>query len=108
MMFVVGRCWDELRQGGIAGLKDTVDRLKAKGITVYVLGQSPMFAFDAAVLDYRRAGQRADRSSAWYLSFDPADNERLRAASGQASFINPLASFCRAPTSDSSPSDGWL
>ena len=88
--------WDELRQRGLSGLKETVERLKAQGMTVYVLGQSPMFAFDVAVLDYRGAGKRRDGGAAWHLSFDPSDNARLRAAGGSAIFIDPLSSFCRA------------
>jgi len=97
---VISARWDQLRQRGLSGLKETVDRLKAKGITVYVLGQSPMFAFDAAVLDYRGAGRRLDGGSAWYLSFDPADNSRLRSASGSAVFIDPLTAFCRGRECD--------
>ena len=44
---VLSARWDELRERGLQGLSDTIDQLRAKGFTVYVIGQSPMFAFDA-------------------------------------------------------------
>jgi len=97
---IISARWDELRQRGLSGLNDTVERLKARGLTVFVLGQSPMFAFDVAVLDYRDAGRRSDGTAAWHLSFDPADNARLRDASRSAIFIDPLPSFCRARDCD--------
>jgi peptidoglycan/LPS O-acetylase OafA/YrhL len=97
---VVMSCrWDLLLQRGLSGLQDTVERLRAAGVKVYVLGQSPMFAFDADVLEYRGAGSGQNGgNSAWYLSFNPAENARLHAASGSAVFIDPLPTFCKDRT----------
>jgi len=92
---VMSARWDELRQRGLSGLKETVERLGARGITVYVLGQSPMFGFDVAVLDYRAAGARADGRASWLVAFDRRENDLLRSASGGAVFIDPLPAFCR-------------
>lgn len=92
---VISARWDQLRQRGLGGLDETVEKLKARGITVYVLGQSPMFAFDADVLDYRKAGRVSPNEASWYLSFPREDNARLKAAAGPAIFIDPLDSFCR-------------
>jgi len=105
---IISARWDQLRQRGLAGLVDTVERLKAQGLNVYVLGQTPMFAFDVAVLDYRNAGKRADGAAAWLLSFDPAANTRLRAASGSAIFVDPLPTFCRVRECDYKSKDGSL
>jgi peptidoglycan/LPS O-acetylase OafA/YrhL len=92
---VMSSRWDQIRQRGLSGLRDTVERLQAAGVTVYVLGQSPMFAFDVDILDARDAGQDKNAgSSAWYLSFNPIENARLRAASGSAIFVDPLPTFC--------------
>ena len=93
---IISSRWDQLRQRGVSDLKDTVTRLKEKGVDVFVLGQSPMFAFDVDVLDYRRAGRKPDGRSAWRVAFDAKDNARLKSASGEAVFIDPLPAFCEA------------
>jgi hypothetical protein len=87
--------WDQLRARGLDGLTDTVEQLRARGLKVYVIGQSPMFAFDVKVLDYRDAGKTATGESRWHLSVAPAQNEVLRAASVHATFVDPLPAFCR-------------
>jgi hypothetical protein len=92
---IISARWDQLRTRGLGGLDETVEKLKARGVTVYVLGQSPMFAFDADILDYRRAGRRSEEEAAWRLAFAPEANARLHAASGSARFIDPLDTFCR-------------
>jgi peptidoglycan/LPS O-acetylase OafA/YrhL len=91
---VMSARWDELRQRGVAGLKETVERLRAKGLAVYVLGQSPMFGFDVAVLDYRGAGARPDGNSSWLAALDPEENAHLRSQSGAGNFVDPLPAFC--------------
>lgn len=93
---IISARWDQLRTRGLGGLDDTVAQLKAYGVEVYVLGQSPMFAFDADVLDYRRAGRQAEGEASWSLGFRREENERLRAAAGSARFIDPLDTFCRS------------
>ena len=91
---VLSARWDEMRERGLQGTSDTIDRLRARGITVYVIGQSPMFAFDVQVLDYRGAGKDAAGDGAWYLSFDHALSEAVRTASTHAHFVDPLSAFC--------------
>lgn len=90
--------WDEMRERGLQGLSDTIDQLQAKGLTVYVIGQSPMFAFDVNVLDYRNAGKNAAGEGAWYLSFTRAQSDAVRAASKAAHFVDPLPAFCNGNT----------
>ena len=92
---VLSARWDEMRERGLQGLSDTIDQLRAKGLTVYVIGQSPMFAFDVKVLDYRGAGKNAAGDSEWYLSFARAQSDAIRTASAQAHFIDPLPAFCQ-------------
>ena len=96
---VLSARWDEMRERGLQGLSDTIDELKAKGLTVYVIGQSPMFAFDVHILDYRGAGKKDSvRDGAWYLSFKRAQSDLVRAASKHARFVDPLPAFCRENT----------
>lgn len=92
---VLSARWDEMGVRGFEGLSRTIDRLRAKGLKVYVIGQSPMFAFGVKVLDYRGAGKTSKGDARWYLSFDPSLNNALRAASAHAHFIDPLPTFCR-------------
>jgi len=91
---VLSARWDEMRERGLEGLSDTIAQLRAKGLTVYVIGQSPMFAFDVKVLDYRGAGKSAAGDAAWYLSFTRAQTDALREASKGAHFVDPLPAFC--------------
>lgn len=91
---VLSARWDELRERGLQGLTATIDELRAKGLTVYVIGQSPMFAFGVQVLDYRGAGKTDAGDARWYLSFGPSLNDALRAASDHANFVDPLPAFC--------------
>jgi peptidoglycan/LPS O-acetylase OafA/YrhL len=93
---VISSRWDQLRQRGLSGLSETIARLIEAGVTVYILGQSPMFAFDVDVLDYRRADRRTtDAHAAWRLGFDAEDNARLKSMSSGATFVDPLPSFCQ-------------
>lgn len=91
---VLSARWDELRERGLEGLTDTIAQLRAKGLNVYVIGQSPMFAFDVNVLDYRGAGKINGGGAEWHLSFAPSFNDALRTASAAATFVDPLSAFC--------------
>jgi hypothetical protein len=95
---VLSARWDEMRERGFQGLSDTIAQLRAKGLTVYVIGQSPMFAFDVKVLDYRGAGKSAPGHAAWYLSFGRAQSDAVRAASTEAHFVDPLPALCQRNT----------
>jgi peptidoglycan/LPS O-acetylase OafA/YrhL len=97
---VMSSNWEQLRQRGLSGLRETVDHLKAAGVKVYVLGQSPLFPFDVDILDFRAAGREPDGGAAWYSSFNPAVNAPLHLASGSAVFIDPLPTFCRGRICD--------
>lgn len=91
---VLSARWDEMRERGFGGLSATIAKLRAQGLQVFVIGQSPMFAFDVKVLDFRGAGKEADGDARWYLSFARGFNEDIRAASAGAHFIDPLPAFC--------------
>lgn len=87
--------WDLLRGRGFDDLQETVAELEKAGVKIYVIGQSPTFAFDTNVLAYRRAGIGDDGSAAWPISFDPMENRRIAAVAGSGTFIDPLSFLCR-------------
>jgi peptidoglycan/LPS O-acetylase OafA/YrhL len=95
---VIGTRWDQLRQRGLGGLPETIKRLTEAGVKVYVIGQSPMFDFNADILAFRKAGLAADGSSSWRLAFPRDDNDAIRAEAGTATFIDPLDRFCEGDT----------
>ena len=93
---VMSARWDVLKQHGLSGLRETVDRLRSKGITVFVIGQSPVFDFDVGVLDYRHANlSKKTGTAAWYLSALAAGDSTVQETSSPATFIDPLSTFCR-------------
>lgn len=86
--------WDLLGARGLSGLKDTVDRLKAAGLRVYVFGESPTFAFNVTELDRRGVGRRPDGTAWWFSTIQPSYDDRVREAAGSATFIDPMAALC--------------
>jgi peptidoglycan/LPS O-acetylase OafA/YrhL len=81
--------WVDLRRRGLEHLRSTLDALDARGVDVYVIGQSPIFIADVTVI----GGRGHD---AWTLAMDRSVNDELREivqASG-AHFIDPLAALC--------------
>jgi hypothetical protein len=91
---VMSSRWDLIRQRGMDGLSETVDRIGKTGAKVYVIGQSPLFPFDVDILFFRGAGREPGGGAAWYLSFNESENIELRAASKSAEFVDPLPTFC--------------
>jgi peptidoglycan/LPS O-acetylase OafA/YrhL len=92
--------WDQVRTRGFGGLHDTVQALQKKGLRVFVIGQSPTYAFDVAHLAVRHAGLRPDDSAAWEISFDPAVNRVVADAAGASTYIDALSPVCSGRTCD--------
>lgn len=92
---VLSARWDLLRGRGMDGLRQTVRLLTERHLEVYVIGQSPTFAFDTTVLADRRAGFQPDGTAAWTIDFGRSENEQIKALTGQVHFIDPLQHFCR-------------
>ncbi len=87
--------WTEIRGRGFGGLKETIEALKAEGVEVWVIGQSPEFPAGVDLIAYRnRTKAEAGRAASWPISVDPNINARLRKATGGAHFIDPLARLC--------------
>ncbi|HUO92682.1 MAG TPA: acyltransferase family protein [Rhizomicrobium sp.] len=92
---VMATRWDQMRERGLGGLPDTIAQLRARGLKVFVIGQSPLFAFNVQVLDFRDAGAGGNGTADWYTVIAPNQNRDIRAASTGATFIDPLPAFCR-------------
>lgn len=92
---VMSARWDLLRARGLSGLKDTVAKLTAAGLRVYVLGESPTFAFNVVELDRRGVGRRPDGTAWWFSTVRPSDNDRVREASTPATFVDPMTALCK-------------
>ncbi len=93
---VMSARWDLLRGRGLSGLKETVAKLIATGLRVYVLGETPTFAFDVVELDRREVGRRPDGSAWWFSTVRPSDNNSVREASIPATFIDPMPTLCNS------------
>ena len=70
--------WDLLRGRGLDGLRETVAKLTAAGLRVYVLGATPTFAFDVVELDQRGVGRRPDGSAWWFSAIPQSANDNIR------------------------------
>ena len=91
---VLAARWVDLQRRGLGELDSTLDALARLGVTVYVIGQSPMFTADVHIIALRQGADRA--SGAWPISFAPDLNRRLAAVVGRDRFIDPLAHLCTA------------
>jgi peptidoglycan/LPS O-acetylase OafA/YrhL len=87
---IISARWIDLRLRGLDLLRSTLDELKRRDVEVYIIGQSPMFITDVAVIAARRPSE-----SAWPMSIDPHINDELHTIVGaDARFIDPLESLC--------------
>jgi len=82
--------WVDLRLRGLGQMRSTLEALAASNVEVYVIGQSPMFITDVAVIAARRGGD------SWSLSIDATVNEELRELSNGAVFVDPLEELCES------------
>jgi peptidoglycan/LPS O-acetylase OafA/YrhL len=88
--------WVDLQARGLDGIRTTLDALKQLGVDVTIIGQSPMFITDIAVIGARLDGAtttRADRD-VWESVVDQRLNTRLRGLTLGAQFIDPTPYLC--------------
>ncbi|MES1201822.1 MAG: acyltransferase family protein, partial [Pseudomonadota bacterium] len=81
--------WTDLQLRGLDEIGSTIDALKAMNVEVTVIGQSPVFGADVAVIAFRKPG-----ATAWPTSLAHDLNQRLHAYAGGAAFVDPMASLC--------------
>lgn len=85
--------WVDLRLRGLDLLQGTISTLKAEGLDVTVIGQSPMFVTDVRVIGFEKATLGAS-SSSWPTVIEPEFNEKLKSAANGATFVDPIAILC--------------
>jgi peptidoglycan/LPS O-acetylase OafA/YrhL len=85
--------WSDLQSRGLDSIQSTIEALRSMGVEVWVIGQSPEFAANVQIIDYKNRHSNAPRES-WPLAFDPEINSRLRQAAHGSHFIDPLAYLC--------------
>ena len=87
--------WTDYEVRGFDGLQKTIDRLRALGVRVYVIGQSPEFIADVQkIAFFARRGNV--KNTSWPMAVDPKINERVMSFTKGATFIDPLAFLCDA------------
>ncbi|RWO95305.1 MAG: acyltransferase [Mesorhizobium sp.] len=94
--------WSDYEVRGFDGLQQTIDTLRALGVRVFVIGQSPQFPTDVRKIAFFAKRQNLDDTS-WPMAMDPGINERVRSFTKGATFIDPLKFLCsagRCPYSD--------
>jgi peptidoglycan/LPS O-acetylase OafA/YrhL len=87
--------WDLLlAHGFFKDLQDTVDRIRATGAKVVVVGESPEFGIDVRSLSYWLRNRERGASS-WQISnTDPTVREYLRTTTKGATLVDPIAALC--------------
>lgn len=94
---VLAARWDLVPPRILADLPDTIARLKRAGVGVVVIGSSPVFAFDVAVLAARGAGARPDGTAAWYAGPGHPTAAAMAGLTAGATLIDPRPAFCDGP-----------
>lgn len=94
-LVILGADWVTALEEGyeLDELSRTVDWLRALGLPVIIIGQSPTFAGRVAAL--YAWGNMGERRREEAVSVDPPDlNRKLREAAGKALFLDPRPLFC--------------
>jgi peptidoglycan/LPS O-acetylase OafA/YrhL len=86
--------WVDLQRRGLDELRSTMKALHSAGVETFVIGQSPMFLTDVAVIAFRTGGA-GNATDWWPISFDYNLNARLRTEAPDAVFVDPVDRLCR-------------
>lgn len=88
--------WDGVPLRTIAQLHETIAVLRAQGVRVTVIGQSPLFGAPPQTIDYLSAQHRRTERAAWasMVNAETVDAVRDEAKKGGAAFVDPLARLC--------------
>lgn len=85
--------WSDYDTRGFAGLQATIDTLRDRGVTVFVIGQSPQFITDVQKIAFFMK-RRNMAGESWPMAMDRTINARVAASAAHATFIDPLAALC--------------
>ncbi|RWK60067.1 acyltransferase family protein [Mesorhizobium sp.] len=87
--------WTDYEARSFDGLQQTIDTLRGRGVRVFVIGQSPQFITDVRKIAFFAKRENLDDTS-WPMAMDPDINNRVRAFTKGATFIDPLNFLCSA------------
>ena len=89
--------WDAMLRRGVTPeqIAVTVRALQRKGLTVHLIGQSPVFSNNVRVLFFRSGLPVSTPDASARLAISAELNDRLRAELPAGVFIDPLAALCR-------------
>lgn len=91
---VLAARWTDVPVRTMAGLPDTISKLKVLGVRVVVLGQSPQFATDVQRIDYISGARMKPGASSWQVFFGADLNARIAVLAKDAEFIDPMPHLC--------------
>ncbi len=75
-------------------IADTIARVRALGVDVYVIGQSPLFGHNVQTLFAKSGGTPQTAHAAGHITFTEEINQKLARAAAGATFIDPVAKLC--------------
>jgi len=87
--------WTDTPARTLDHISETVDQLRASGVQVYVIGQSPEFSADVQHIDYLSGSRMRPGVATWTVFFNDAVNDRIARQSMAAHFVNPLLYLCQ-------------
>lgn len=90
---VLAARWTKVNPRILARLHETVESIRALGVSVVVIGQSPEFSASPDRIDWI-SGQRGQPVGQWEVSFDRGINKVLATEASGARFIDPIAALC--------------
>ncbi|MHB2210370.1 acyltransferase family protein [Methylobacterium sp. CM6257] len=85
--------WSDYGTRGFAGLQETIDVLRNRGVEVFVIGQSPEFITDVQKIAFFMRRRNMPGES-WPMAMDRTINARVAAFAERATFIDPLKALC--------------
>jgi peptidoglycan/LPS O-acetylase OafA/YrhL len=91
---VMSARWDGVPLRTLERLHETVATLRALGVRVTVVGQSPLFGAEPQTIDFLSGQYRQARTASWPEMVNPQVAAAVRSQAAGASFVDPVASLC--------------
>ena len=91
---VLSARWTDTPLRTLNKLGETITALRALGVQVYVIAQSPQFMADVQHIDYISGNYRRATDASWTISFNPGINRLIAGQTDGATMIDPLPLLC--------------
>ena len=93
-VLLAGR-WTEMAPSALDQIRQTLNTVKALGVRVIMMGQSPEFVQDVHVIAFFKGDKAPDALNSWNIFFSPSLNTRLAAIARGVTFIDPVTELCK-------------